>query len=271
MNYDAYLDLIEQEKYQEATAYRSSCIPDTLYKYFTLDDNADKNEMRLSTLKRGEIYLSTLDQFNDPFEGKAFVFEDEPIAPWGFRRADYQTFIDHINSHSRICCFANPEEKHQNMPMWAYYANNHRGFCVEYQMSAKQKKFLYPVSYGPERVVGNAFIGNLVMGIIDMVKAGKDSSEMPGDVSVYNHLAYLSLTCKHISWRHEKEVRALVPVNFGNFFPAIPSKIYIGMNCSAEHEATLVEIAHQFRGCQVIKMQKATEQSNFFLGEERLV
>ena len=36
MNYDRYLDLIENEKYEEATAYKSSCIPDVLYKYFWL-------------------------------------------------------------------------------------------------------------------------------------------------------------------------------------------------------------------------------------------
>ena len=271
MNYDNYLDLISQEKYTEATEYKSSCIPDVLYKYFWLDDNKDKNALRLSTLERGEIYLSTLDQFNDPFEGKAFVFEDDAAAPWGFRKTDYQEFVNHINSHARICCFANPEEKHQNMPMWAYYANNHQGFCVEYQMNARQKKFLYPVSYDPKRVAGNAFLGNLIMGIIDMVKAGKDSSQMSGDLSVYNHLAYLSLTCKHFSWKHEKEVRALVPTQCGNYFPAIPSKIYVGMNCSLEHEQVLINIARNFPGCQLFKMKEVTDDCDFFLREDRLV
>jgi len=271
MNYDNYLDLISQEKYTEATEYKSSCIPDVLYKYFWLDDNEDKNALRLSTLERGEIYLSTLDQFNDPFEGKAFVFKDDAAAPWGFRKPDYQEFVNHINSHARICCFANPKEKHQNMPMWAYYANNHQGFCVEYQMNAIQKKFLYPVSYDPQRVVGNAFLGNLIMGIIDMVKKGQDSSQMSGDLSVYNHLAYLSLTCKHFSWEHEKEVRALVPTKFGKFFPAIPSKIYVGMNCSPENENALINIARNFLGCQLFKMQEATDDCDFFLREDRLV
>ena len=94
---------------------------------------------------------------------------------------------------------------------------------------------------------------------------------MSGEVSVYNHLAYLSLTCKHISWRHEKEVRALVPVQYGKFFPAIPSKIYIGMNCSSEHENELIDIAHCYPGCQVFKMQEATEQSDFYLKEVQLL
>lgn len=271
MNFDKYLDLISQEKYIEATEYKSSCIPNTLYKYFPLDDDATKNELRLSTLKRGEIYLSTLEQFNDPFEGKAFVFEDDASAPKGLQKADCQSFIEQINSHARIFCFANPKEKHQNMPMWAYYANNHRGFCVEYKMTAQQKTFLYPVSYNPCRVVGNVFMGNLIMGIVEMVKDGKDSSQMSGEVSVYNHLAYLSLTCKHISWQHEQEVRALVPTQYGVYFPAIPSKIFVGMNCSTEHEEILLDIAHQFSGCQVFKMQEASEESGFYLKETQLL
>ena len=271
MNYDYYLDLIEQEKYTEATEYKASCIPDILYKYYTLDDNEEKNNLSLSTLRNGQIYLSTLEQFNDPFEGKAFVFEDDAIAPKGLQKIDFQNFIDQINSHARICCFANPDEKHQNMPMWAYYANNHRGYCVEYTMISPQKKFLYPVSYDPQRVVGNVFMGNLIMGIVEMIKDGKDSSQIPGNVSVYNHLAYLSLTCKHISWRHEKEVRALVPLQYGEYFPAIPSKIYIGMNCSAEHEQALLDIGRSFIGCQVYKMQEATDESNFYLKETKLL
>ncbi len=138
-------------------------------------------------------------------------------------------------------------------------------------MVSKQKKFLYPVSYDPCRVIGNVFMGNLIMGIVEMVKDGKDSSQMPGEVSVYNHLAYLSLTCKHISWQHEKEIRALVPTQYGKYFPAIPKKIYIGMNCSAEHEKTLLDIGRQFLGCQVFKMQEATEESGFYLKETQLI
>ena len=170
INYDTYIDLIGEEKYKEATEYKSACIPDVLYKYCWLDDDQKKNEMRLSTLERGEIYLSTLDQFNDPFEGKAFVFEEDESAPKVFQKETLEDFIKQINSHARVCCFANPDEKHQNMPMWAYYANNHRGFCVEYKMVDSQKKFLYPVSYDPSRVIGNHFMSNLIAGILQIIK-----------------------------------------------------------------------------------------------------
>ena len=275
MNYDAYLDLVEQEKYKEAIAYKNSCIPDVLYKYSWLDEEtSDKakaaNELRLSTLAKGQIYLSTPSQFNDPFEGKVFVFDGDDSDRGGFTAEQLQEFVDHINSHSRLCCFSNAEEKQQNMPMWAYYANNHRGFCVEYHLQPHQKNFIFPVSYDGSRVNGNRLMVNLISGIIQMVKEGKDSSEMPGDVSVHNQLAYLSLAYKHSSWKHEKEYRALVPAAKGIYFDLEPHKIYVGMNCSKEHEKRLTEIAQTFSGCKIYKMQHANNGLEFKLVELQL-
>ena len=272
MNYDFYLDLVEKEEYLKAVAYKISCIPDTLYKYWWLDvetNDAAKvsNDLRLSTLANGQVYLSTPDQFNDPFEGKAFVFDDSDATNGGFTAREYQTFVDHINSHSRICSFSNAEEKQQNMPMWAYYANNHRGFCVEYNLRPEHKQYIFPVSYDKSRVKGNVFMENLILGISQMVKEGKDSSQMPGTVSVYNQLAYLSLTCKHASWKHEKEYRALVPAEKGIYLNIVPHKIYVGMNCSAEHERRLTTIANQFEECRIFKMQEPNTHTDFDLIE----
>lgn len=69
-----------------------------------------------------------------------------------------------------------------------------------------------------------------------MIKDGKDASQLSGEVSVYNHSSYFSLICKHKSWHHEKEYGALVSTKYGNFFPAIPSKIYMGMNYPPKYE-----------------------------------
>lgn len=275
MNYDIYLDLVEQEKYKEAIVYKNSCIPDVLYKYSWLDEETSEkskeaNELRLSTLAKGQIYLSALDQFNDPFEGKVFVFEGDDSLRSGFTVEQFQEFVDHINSHSRICCFSNADEKQQNMPMWAYYANNHRGFCVEYRLQPHQKNYIFPVSYDNSRVDGNKLLVNLISGIIQMVKEGKDSTEMPGEVSVHNQLAYLSLAYKHASWRHEKEYRALVPAVMGKYFDLEPHKIYVGMNCSKDHEKRLAEIAQSFSGCEIYKMQQTNNGLEFKLVELQL-
>lgn len=269
MNYDTYIDLISEEKYNKATSYKISCIPDILYKYFWLDNNEKNNELRLSALEKGKIYLSTLNQFNDPFEGNMFFFDEEELLKKNWRKETFKDFIKQMNNHARICCFTSSEEKQQNMPMWAYYANNHHGFCVEYKMTNSQKKFLYPVSYDNCRVNGNALLGNLINGIVDMVQ--KDISEMPGEISGYNHLAYLSLASKHSSWQHEKEIRALVPLSFGEYFPAIPQKIYIGMFCSKKNKKRLIEVAKKFPNCEVYQMQGIAENSSFCLREERIL
>ena len=270
MNYDVYAELLEQEKYEDAVRYKCLNIPDVLYKYSWLDDDVERNELRLATLEAGQIYLSTIEQFNDPFEGKAFIFDPKRLKEKGWKKEQFEEFIKEMNSKWRICCFANPDEKEQNMPMWAYYANNHRGFCVEYKMAFEQKKFIYPVSYDESRVWGNVVLGNLLNGIMRMIKEGKDSSQMPGNVSVYNHLSLLSLTCKHASWQHEKEFRALVPTAFGIYFPAIPSKIFIGMNCSEQNTSRIVEIAKKFPNCEVYKMKDALEGVEFYLEEQIL-
>lgn len=275
MNYDTYLGLVQQEKYKEAIAYKNAYIPDVLYKYCWLDEETndkavEANELRLSTLSEGKIYLSTLDQFNDPFEGKAFVFDGDDSDRGGFTIEQFQEFAEHIKSNSRFCCFSNADEKQQNMPMWAYYANNHRGFCVEYHLQPHQKNYIFPVSYDGSRVNGNVLMVNLLSGIIQMVKEGKGSSQMPGDVSVHNQLAYLSLACKHASWKHEKEYRAMVPAAKGIYLDLEPCKIYVGLNCSKNHEKRLAQIAQSFSGCEIYKMQSARNGVEFKLAELQL-
>lgn len=111
---------------------------------------------------------------------------------------------------------------------------------------------------------------NLISGIIQMVKEGKDSSEMPGEVSVHNQLAYLSLAYKHSSWKHEKEYRALVPAEKGKYFDLEPHRIYVGMNCSEDHEKRLTEIARSFSGCEIYKMQHGKKGLEFMLVELQL-
>lgn len=65
-------------------------------------------------------------------------------------------------SNAGVGCFCNADEKEQNMPMWAYYANNHSGVCVEYMIDCKVKKFIYPVSYDDTRAPGNSIINCVI-------------------------------------------------------------------------------------------------------------
>ena len=270
MDYDKYIDLIAANKLLEATQYKSSCIPDIIYKYYRLDEREDKNEMRLSTLQNEQIYLSDVGGFNDPFEGHAFFLDEKELREKGWNRKLFDSFINNINKNAGICCFSNADEKEQNMPMWAYYANEHKGFCVEYILDEKIKKFMYPVSYDNQRANGNAIIGNIIDGALELIKKGEE--EMSGELNALNHLAYLSLTSKHKSWLHEKEYRAVVPRAYGKVLTCIPNKIFIGMACEKKYEERLIQIGQGMsKYCAVYKMKDTEEFEKHFLKEEQII
>lgn len=271
MDYDFYIDLIAADKLKEATEYKNSCIPDVLYKYYWLDDNEEKNERRLNTLAEGKVYMSSLGGFNDPFEGQAFVFDENELRNKGWNLKWFKDFVEQINSNAGVGCFCNVDEKEQNMPMWAYYANNHSGFCVEYLIDRRVKKFMYPVSYDDTRAPGNAIIGNIIDQTLELIKDGKGEDNMSGELNALNHMAYLSLTSKHKSWKHEKEVRALVPRCYGEYLELLPKKIFIGINCNEVHKARLIEIAKNFHPyCEVVQMKNIANSRNHWLVEEKI-
>lgn len=271
MDYNFYMNLISVDKLKEALNYRKSLIPDVLYKYYWLDDNEEKNERRLSTLAEGKVYMSSLDGFNDPFEGKAFVFDESELKSKGWKLQVFKDYIEKINSNVGIGCFCNVDEKEQNMPMWAYYANNHAGFCVEYLIDNEIKKFMYPVSYDETRAVGNSIIGNIINQTLNLIEEGKNEEDMSGELCALIHMAYLSLTSKHVSWKHEKEMRALVPCQYGKYLELIPKRIFIGTNCRNRHRERLIEIARTFQPyCEVFQMKDVENDLNHWLKEEKI-
>lgn len=272
MDFDKYIDLIENEEYENAVKYKNSFIPDKLYKYYWLDDNDNNNKLRLDTLSNNQLYLSPIADFNDPFEGKAFKFNNNELLNKGWNREIIDYFMDRLNTSERVCCLTNVKEKQNNMPMWAYYSNNHNGFCVEYEIREEQKMFIYPVIYEETRLPGNFLLTSLINGIVKMIKNGQSIDEMSGRISMLNHMAYLSLTVKHKSWSHENEYRILSPEGGGNYFSAIPHKVYIGMNCKEVYRNRLVEIGRALKGyCQVFQMQCDKENSGYYLTEKKLV
>ena len=48
------------------------------------------------------------------------------------------------------------------LPMWAYYTNNYRGYCVEYDVIVPD--IFFKVAYEPERIPVASIISNFLMG-----------------------------------------------------------------------------------------------------------
>lgn len=265
MDYDKYIELYRQGRIEEAIAYKTTQIPTRLVKYYSLNDDDVVNKSKIEYLKEQKIYLSKFSGFNDPFEGKFFRFDKEKLEEHGWDKDSVVAYYNSIAESFRYTCLSDTDEN--NMPMWAYYANNHQGFCVEYLLAEKQKKYIFPVTYEPERISANAITTNLLYEYMKMKQEGKDYTETSADADVYLQMMILSLAAKHKSWEHEKEYRIIC---HRDEFPAIPSKIYIGLNCKEEYKRELVKAAKSIGVCKVYEMG-IDEDSNKFDLKQTLI
>lgn len=122
--------------------------------------------------------------------------------------------------------------------MWSHYADNHRGFCIEYNFSLHnlEKNFVYPVIYSAMRpkIPWEIFIMAENMDDIEVNK------------SFLPYYLLLLLTKDEV-WSYEREWRILVPsVNNDMDIKAPPiSCIYLGALCSEENQEQILSIAKQ--------------------------
>jgi hypothetical protein len=141
-------DVIFQEIYKITRLY----IPDTLYKYYSLTTDVQLNEQKIKTLRQGNIYVSDIKDFNDPFDGKAYYYNADELKKYE-RLSDCDgKLIDDFTTFTKATSFT--ENGVNCMPMWAHYANNHQGFCVSYDMKSNVQLYscTFPVQYTNQRL-----------------------------------------------------------------------------------------------------------------------
>lgn len=265
MDYNRYIELYRQGKFQEAVDYKATQIPTRLVKYYSLNENEIVNKSKMQYLREQKIFLSPFSGFNDPFEGKFFRFDKEKLESCGWSKDVVEDYYKSVAEGFRYTCLSDTDEN--NMPMWAYYANNHQGFCVEYLLCDAQKKFIFPVTYEPERVFANSIITNLLYEYMKIKEEGRAYTDTSADANVYLQMLILSLAAKHRSWKHEKEYRI---ISHWEDFPAVPTKIYIGLNCKEEYKKELIEVAKNIDVCTVYQME-IDEDSNVFGFKQKLL
>jgi len=221
-------------------------LPQKIYKYYPLGDNFDKNNQKFKAIQDNVIWSSIYSEFNDPFECQYMYLTQEDFLEMGFPKSTqnlWESVMEEIRQRITTICFTqNPD----CMPMWAFYANEHKGFCVEYFIEDPSQ--LYPVFYVDKRLKAHALFINLVYELFNQ--------EVPieeRNISL-KHIMLLS-AFKHKSWASENEIRAIF-LNSKADIPSkgrlcscdeigiYPTKIYIGAKCCGENEHTLISLAH---------------------------
>ena len=207
-----------------------SDLPEFLYKYTSV-------ARALEVLLTGEVYFSHRRELNDPFDGKQTLDlstcekikeaiklanlelkeheekgHDMSIILSGRSREEHQDRLvednDYTNSQVQklaediedadnmgIYCFS---RENDSIIMWAHYANNHQGCCLEFNFqehefrSVEKGKFCFPFSF---------------------LHSVKYSDKYPtptfGEESV-PHQGTNSYMCKSKDWKYENEWRALM-------------------------------------------------------------
>lgn len=157
--------------------------------------------------------------------------------------------IDDFSSHIRVTCLTSNGVN--SMPMWAHYANNHKGFCVEYDMRDRENLKLtsttFPVQYTNKRVDITDLMdyqSKKIIGTIEShIALGKKEI-------IYNDLTLVFMesffnNIKHETWSYENEYRCIVGTNISGmpYYDAVPKAIYIGINCEEYYKNQLMDIA----------------------------
>lgn len=247
-------------------------IPDTLYKYYSLNDNKKLNQQKFKTLKNKQIFMSQIKDFNDPFDGKAFFYDSNQLADIKHLEHVGGKIIDDFTVFHRGTALT--QNNTSCMPMWAHYSNNHQGFCVAYDMKNPANIALsgctFPVQYTDERLDITSFMKeyvNMVLSEVDRQSAQGRRQILINDFSLV-YVAQLLCNIKHSTWSYEKEFRCTTGAQSQGmpYIDAYPKAIYIGMNCKEQNRQRLIEIAIQ-QSVPIYEMKLNDISENYSLEE----
>lgn len=247
--------------------YYQYCAPAFLYKYYR------DQSLNLDSVMSNKMWYSAPCNFNDAFDCDVAIDEQAifnnilPLISGGRAiRKGSPKWIQYKGSlHKQIKIlqklFANQKismgitclsEAPDSILMWSHYANNHRGFCVSYNLLALNQKLQFsavPVLYTQDRVCLHSIS-------LDQDKLSKETMS----------LFIKSITSKSTDWSYEKECRIIQDEtacgpkwddkNKGALLDTIsPSSIILG--CCASDELTSVLMQHcQNHKIPLYKMEK---------------
>ena len=86
-----------------------------------IDINDNMYQKKINTLLENNIWISSLQNLNDSFEGIALYWDEELLKSkkWDLNLFDY---FHSLNSNVSICSFT--EDGAHNQLLWSYYTNN---------------------------------------------------------------------------------------------------------------------------------------------------
>lgn len=259
----------KRNAYWQIGNYYSCSAPASLYKYYR-DRSID-----LEAVKGNKMWFAAPCKFNDVFDCEITIDEASlfncalQMAPenmmirtgspaWKNLKATmhkeikkFRSSFETLKSTMGISCFSETDD---SLLMWAHYANNHRGMCVEYDLMKINQQLNFtpvPIVYSKDRVCFN---------MLHPDTAGNDSIA----------LFIQSITTKSEEWGYEREWRIIRDeLACGDKWDAeekgalldmiCPSSITLGCAVENAFEVSVKKFCEDNR-IPMYKMQKDTSQ-----------
>lgn len=247
----------------------SSYFKKKLYRFEPFDED------RIQTLKNNKFWLSMAKLFNDPFDSQALISEPlympetftiilknqidkhKSSMAWPLLKAPESPCVDKnglfvpsnwrksIEENLRsvaMSCFC---ENWNNLQLWSYYAQSHKGICLEYEfnfgtlLESRTKNVFRPINYATHY----------------------PTMELDNLLESRNPLEKVtSLLCtKDISWQHEKEWRLIMFDKKGGETIDMPegvelTSVLAGSEMSSSNYKILEQICEELNvGCEQLK------------------
>lgn len=185
-----------------------------LYKY------RSNSERDIDNLKNNLLVAQKPYMFNDAFEfyyqlnyeeikSKFYYNKDNPFLLSPEENYDYiKKQLDKEIMDYNVCSFS---ENNKSLLMWGHYANNHKGFCVEYDIFEIMKKYslISPVIYSNK--ITKYYGGNITMKVLGKV-----------------------LCTKSLEWEYEEEWRLFENFDCDTKIIEMPKPKTIYLGCKSD-------------------------------------
>jgi hypothetical protein len=215
--------------------------------HFYRYSSADHLEWLKEIILKHELYLPSLTELNDPADGRpklARMSEDEmawflisgvvernPTLPLASLESKAAIIRYNVRLHGTEALTGQMSEllnselggyriyslskRPDNLALWAKYAGNHSGYCLEFKNEGPLFAFAKEVMYG-------------------------DATEM--DVRNREHRSGYWFFCKRQEWSNEEEVRLVLPRGKGSRVRIAPqwlTRLILGKNMAEGHRAMI--------------------------------
>lgn len=190
------------------------------------------------------------------------------------KRREYKFLNDCQNiahkEYIHVTCFSETKE---SILMWSHYANNHEGFCVEYNFKELEinnpiNRFIFPVNYtksvfdvSKNLVIPDKEFDDILKEYLDEIDINRILKGLmlpERNKNTNNMVIFYSALNKSMEWCYEREWRYVFPYkDLSNKMEPLklpkPKSIYLGAEICKENYEKILKIGKE-RGINVYKM-----------------